>query len=89
MPSWHVPGRNFIVTHDKDFGELAFRFKLPATYGIILLRLSGSNRKADNARVLEALESRTDWVGHFSVVSDDRIRVRPLPFPQACENVTR
>src|SRR6516164_1365808 len=29
-----------VVTHDKDFGELAFRSRLPATCGIILLRLT-------------------------------------------------
>ena len=30
-----------VVTHDKDFGELAFRSQLPASSGVILLRLSG------------------------------------------------
>jgi predicted nuclease of predicted toxin-antitoxin system len=68
-----------VVTHDKDFGELAFRSRLPATCGIILLRLTGSDRETDNRRILEALESRTDWAGHFSVVTDSRIRMRPLP----------
>jgi predicted nuclease of predicted toxin-antitoxin system len=68
-----------VVTHDKDFGELAFRSGLPASCGVILLRLSGSDPDADNRRVLEAVESRTDWAGHFSVVTDDRIRMRPLP----------
>jgi predicted nuclease of predicted toxin-antitoxin system len=68
-----------VVTHDKDFGELAFRSQLPASCGVILLRLTGSDPDADNQRILEAVESRTDWVGHFSVITDDRIRMRPLP----------
>ncbi len=68
-----------VVTHDEDFGELAFRYQLPASCGVILFRLSGSEPDTDNRRILEALESRTDWAGHFSVVSDDRIRMRPLP----------
>jgi predicted nuclease of predicted toxin-antitoxin system len=68
-----------VVTHDKDFGELAFRSQLPASCGVILLRLTGSDPDADNQRILEAVESRTDWAGHFSVVTDDRIRMRPLP----------
>lgn len=68
-----------VVTFDKDFGELAFRSGLPATSGVILFRLSGSSPETDNARTLSALESGIDWVGSFSVVSDDRIRVRPLP----------
>ena len=68
-----------VVTHDKDFGELAFRYRLPASCGVILLRLSGSEPDSDNRRILEALESRTDWAGQFSVVTDDRIRMRQLP----------
>lgn len=28
---------------------------------------------------IEALESRSDWAGNFAVVTDDRIRIRPLP----------
>lgn len=70
-----------VLTHDKDFGELAFRYQLPAGCGVILLRLAGSSRDADNRRALEALQSRDDWVGHFSVITDDRIRMRPLPTP--------
>jgi predicted nuclease of predicted toxin-antitoxin system len=68
-----------LVTHDRDFGELAHRRQLPAACGIVLLRLSGSDPNADNRRALSALASRTDWAGHFSVVTDDRIRMRPLP----------
>ena len=75
-----------VVTHDKDFGELAFRAHLPASCGVILIRLSGSEPETDNRRMLEALESRTDWAGHFSVVTEDRIRMRPLlgapPLPE-------
>lgn len=68
-----------VVTQDKDFGELAFRSRLPATCGIVLFRLSGPDPESDNRRVLEVLQSRTDWAGHFSVVTDTRIRMRPLP----------
>jgi predicted nuclease of predicted toxin-antitoxin system len=68
-----------VVTHDKDFGELAFRAGLPASCGVILLRLAGDNPDRDNRRAIEAILSRTDWAGHFSVVTDDRIRMRPLP----------
>ncbi len=68
-----------VVTHDKDFGELAFRSRLPASCGVILHRLSGPGPDADNRRILDALGSRGDWAGHFSVVTDSRIRMRPLP----------
>jgi predicted nuclease of predicted toxin-antitoxin system len=68
-----------LVTHDKDFGELAFRFGLPASSGVVLFRLSGPDPESDNRRVLEVLESSVDWKDHFAVVTDDRVRIRPLP----------
>jgi len=68
-----------VVTHDKDFGELAFRCRLPSDSGIILLRLSGDDPDVDNRRVLHVLASRADWAGHFTVVTKDRVRMRPLP----------
>jgi predicted nuclease of predicted toxin-antitoxin system len=68
-----------VVTFDKDFGELAFRAGLPATSGVILFRLSGPSPEIDNARALSALESALEWSGYFAVVTDDRIRIRPLP----------
>jgi len=33
--------QRLVITHDKDFGELAFRSQQPASCGIILFRLSG------------------------------------------------
>lgn len=68
-----------VVTFDKDFGELAFRFGLPASSGIILFRISAPS-SAYVARVaVAALESRADWAGHFAVVEERRIRMTPLP----------
>lgn len=67
------------ITHDKDFGELAFRHGLPASCGVVLFRLSGTDPESDNRRAVDALESRSDWEGHFAVVEEHRIRIRPLP----------
>jgi predicted nuclease of predicted toxin-antitoxin system len=52
--------KRLLATHDKDFGELAFRSKLPASCGIILFRLAGSDPDTDNQRIIEALESHTN-----------------------------
>ena len=68
-----------VVTQDKDFGELAFRSGLPATCGVLLFRLTGNNPEADNQRMIEVIESRTDWASQFAVATDDRVRIRPLP----------
>ena len=67
------------MTFDKDFGELAARSRVPASGGVVLFRLHGSNPEVDNARAVAALTSRDDWAGHFAVVTDDRVRLRRLP----------
>jgi predicted nuclease of predicted toxin-antitoxin system len=68
-----------VLTFDKDFGELAFHYMLPASSGVVLFRLEGSRPESDNARALSAFLSRDDWPGQFSVVTDTLIRMRPLP----------
>ncbi len=68
-----------LITFDKDFGELAFRSKLPANSGIILFRITAPSSKHIAQVAVQALASRIDWAGHFSVVEDHRIRMTPLP----------
>ena len=70
-----------ILTHDKDFGELAFRSKLPATCGVVLLRLPLVSPQILAERVKAVLASRTDWTGSFAVIEEHRVRLRPLPSP--------
>ena len=74
----HAEAR-LLLTQDKDFGELAFQHGLPAECGIILFRLTGADPETDVRRMLSALGSRSDWAGRFAVVTDDRVRLRPLP----------
>ncbi|MGC8959666.1 MAG: DUF5615 family PIN-like protein [Chloroflexia bacterium] len=68
-----------VVTLDKDFGEMAFRSRVPAVRGMVLLRISAPSSAHVARAVVAALESRTDWAGHFAVVEDDRVRMIPLP----------
>lgn len=67
-----------LLTFDKDFGELAFRRGLPAASGIVLLRIPLPST-GFSERLVRLIESRTDWAGHFSVATDDRIRMVRLP----------
>lgn len=68
-----------VLTSDTDFGELAFRSRLPAECGVILIRLDWTNPSADNDVVINALMSRDDWSGSFAVIERDRVRLRALP----------
>ncbi len=63
-----------IITDDKDFGELVFRFKQP-TKGVILMRASTKNPEKLFEMVKEVLDTSKD---KFSVVSEGQIRVREL-----------
>jgi predicted nuclease of predicted toxin-antitoxin system len=67
-----------VLTLDKDFGALAFRAKLPASSGIILLRLSAASPESLTEIALRCIESRSDWAGYFSVVTPDRIRMTAI-----------
>mgnify|MGYP003618797082 FL=1 len=68
-----------LITFDKDFGELAFRSRLPASSGIVLFRISAPSAQHVAEVVANVLNSRADWAAHFSVVDDRRIRMTRLP----------
>lgn len=66
-----------LVTADTDFGELIFRLRRTGS-GVILLRLRGTPREQADL-VSTVIPTRDDWSSLFAVVTDDRVRVRPLP----------
>ena len=68
-----------LVTNDKDFGELVFRLRRTAA-GVVLLRLATEDgvRKAERlTQVMPTVQTRL--AGHFGVVTDQRVRLRPPP----------
>lgn len=67
-----------LLTFDKDFGELAFRSKLPATAGIILFQIKAPSGAVVAEKIARVIAMRDDWHGHFSVIEDDKIRMRTL-----------
>jgi predicted nuclease of predicted toxin-antitoxin system len=74
-----IADQGILVTQDKDFGELVFHTGAPGQYGVVLFRLTGSDLKADNDRMVAVLSGRDDWRGQFAVVTDRQIRLRALP----------
>jgi len=67
-----------ILTFDKDFGDLAFCRNLSLSCGIVLFRIPLRSVDYLSADIIHAVESRSDWAGHFSVVEQGRIRMRKL-----------
>lgn len=74
-----VAEQRILLTFDKDFGELAYRYRLPAACGIVLFRITLPSPDATARLIKAVLQSRDDWSGHFSVVEEHRLRMRPLP----------
>lgn len=74
-----IAEERIVMTFDKDFGELAFRSGLPVSIGVVLLRVHTEDPTTLTRIVAAAIESRTDWAGHFAVIEPNRIRLTPLP----------
>ena len=62
-----------LITDDRDFGELVFRYHEPHL-GVIDFRLSNARFELRSGRLLEVLERYPDRLGEFIVVTDDRER---------------
>src|SRR6267378_2670089 len=66
-----------LLTFDKDFGELVFRRGKAASQGIVLFRLRKPSPGFVARRMVQILESTTLWEGHYAVVDEHSIRLRP------------
>jgi predicted nuclease of predicted toxin-antitoxin system len=66
-----------LLTLDKDFGELAVKRGLPAPCGIVLVRVPPEPGLVTRVCVA-ALSPPADFAGQFVVVTEDRVRIRPL-----------
>lgn len=69
-----------LMTFDRDFGELIYRFGEAAPPGVVYIRFLPTDPD-EPARVLDALLKRSEIVleSRFTVVSRDQVRQRLLP----------
>ncbi len=76
-----VQDGRWIVTFDRDYGELVFARKVAAPPAIVFLR-QGAYPPAWPAQAVLAAMAQADFVqGHLVVISDRAMRRRPLPAP--------
>ena len=66
----------FLITEDKDFGELTFRFN-SHHYGILLIRINDLNRIERTRYVCDLFEKYFEEMkGCFSVINSKRLKIR-------------
>jgi Domain of unknown function (DUF5615) len=73
-----VREKRVLLTFDKDFGDLAWNYGLPANCGIVLFRLPIPRRALIGPVIVALFSQRSDWAGYFSVIEPARIRRRML-----------
>ena len=67
-----------LITEDKDFGELVYRFKKP-THGIVLLRIDVTDRHNKWPRLKKLIDNYGPKLqGYLTVVDTQKFRFRPL-----------
>jgi predicted nuclease of predicted toxin-antitoxin system len=67
-----------LLTEDKDFGELVFRWRRPVP-GIVLLRIEPEEPALKWTRLRAAIHHYGDGLfGRFTVIDERKLRSRPL-----------
>ncbi|SIO66735.1 hypothetical protein SAMN05443247_11411 [Bradyrhizobium erythrophlei] len=73
--AWAARDERILLTFDKDFGELAKASALPATCGIILLRIPMPRPDNVGQQLAGVIMARVDWAGQVSVIEPGRVRM--------------
>lgn len=71
--------KRVLLTFDKDFGTLTFQKRESPPVGILLFRLPPLSKDELVRFVVDTIRERDDWEGHFAVIEQRRVRMRPLP----------
>lgn len=73
-----VAERRWIVTFDRDYGDLVFKLSLPPPPAIVLLREPHYGPAEPADWVLSLLAQPDIYVGRFVVFTRDKVRVRAM-----------
>lgn len=69
----------WILTFDRDYGELVFAHLTPPPPVILYLRQTPLSMQAYAERVVALTTAPAELLGHLVVVEEQRVRLRPLP----------
>jgi predicted nuclease of predicted toxin-antitoxin system len=73
-----VTEQRWIITFDRDYGDLVFKLNLPAPPAIVLLREAHYRPDEPAEWVLSLLAQPDNYVGRFVVFTRDKVRVRAM-----------
>jgi len=71
--------KRWIVTFDRDYGELIFARGLAAPPAVILFRMKSYRPDAPGRMLAALLEAGSEFEGQFVLVEETGLRKRPLP----------
>lgn len=69
----------WLLTFDRDYGELVFLRGLPVPPSVVLLRLRSYRPEYPGQFLADLLTTETTWQGNFVVVEQTELRKRRLP----------
>jgi predicted nuclease of predicted toxin-antitoxin system len=78
-----VGDKRWIVTFDRDYGELIFARGLAAPPAVILFRIRTYRPDGPGRVLADLLDSEAVFEGHFVLVEETGLRKRPLPEPRS------
>jgi len=76
-----VAEQRWLLTFDRDYGDLIFSKGLPSPPAVIFLRLSSYRPEHPALVVSQILAQWENLLGQFVVVGQDTLRQRLLPIP--------
>ena len=75
-----IAEQRYLLTCDRDYGELIYRLGLSASPGVLYIRFTPRTPTELAENLLELLkQSAVSLHGQFNVIDRDTLRQRPLP----------
>lgn len=73
-----IQKKMFLITSDKDFGELTVKSKKQHR-GVLLYRLSGLSNERKSELIVDVIKEREpELIENFSVISVNQLRIRKI-----------
>lgn len=77
--AWAVQEAALVLTFDRDYGELIYRYHVPTPMGVVYFRFQPTTPDEPAIQLLALLSSIETLEGMFTVVERAQVRQRPLP----------